>query len=734
MSQYEIKQNKVRKDIRSLGERFHDGLRNLNNFRFLLIAFIVLQFCYPAAWPLWAICSIFAILFVADMPVTVPLRMPKDIGGNDPSDWYELEKPWKFLGIFRGISVQKKYSIAAGIMYWGVMRADKANLNGIELWSTNSDCRTHVFLGGTTGSGKSESLYGITYNALCWGSGLVYADGKADINLPFTIWSLCRRFGREDDYLHQNLLSGDRDPFQELHNEKIAVDRSNGIEYYRPSGGGPVSNTSNPLFGGTADFQLQLITSLLPKAGGDGQQWQEKAINLADALIRCLRYRHLKGDLVSGIEALRHYMGLDELVKMYKEAVASNYPKAAVLPLYSYLTNGLSFDFEKIDRPAEWDPEIRKQHGFLTSQFARTLAMTMDSYGAIFNVKYPEIDMKDVLLNNRILVVSIPSMEKSPQEAEALGKLVIAAIRLMMAESLGSNYEGDREEILNSRPTASPFPTPIITDELSYYYAQGLAVMYAQARSLGFMMVVAVQDIQGLKRGSAGEETASLLANTKFKCCLALEDVDDTFELVKKAAGEGYFSTLSGFDYKDTVVGGWGASDNAQIQQRSRIEITDVKKLAPGQGFLIFKDSLVEFKAFYLDDKDKQTFKLKPRVNRFIQIDHPSNLEVLHTISVVSAEAQDFESRTNGALIDTSKSVELTKAQIVDPIAQAIINAFEESSYLQKPENASIQEWSDMTKQNLWSSMIEAIPLAQALEANHFLHDVRSHADELVPY
>jgi len=734
MAQYEIKQERVRKDTRSLGERFHDSLHDLNTFRILMILLIVIQFVFPAAWPAWGILAIFGILFIADMPVSIPLRMPKDVGGIDPSDWFEVSKPWEFLGLFKGISTTKKYATAAGIMYWGVLRADKKNLKGTELWSTNSDCRTHVFLGGTTGSGKSESLYGIAYNALCWGSGLVYADGKADINLPFTIWSLCRRFGREDDYLHQNLLSGDRDPFQELYNEKLAIERSNGSEYYRPQNGGPVSNSSNPMFGGTADFQLQLITSLLPKAGGDGQQWQEKAINLADALIRCLRYRHLKGDLVSGIEALRHYMGLDELVKMYKEAVELNYPKAAVLPLYSYLANGLSFDFEKIDRPTEWDPEIRKQHGFLTSQFARTLAMTMDSYGPIFNVKYPEIDMKDVLLNKRILVVSIPSMEKSPQEAEALGKLVIAAIRLMMAESLGSNYEGNRDDILNSRPTSSPFPTPIITDELSYYYAQGLAVMYAQARSLGFMMVVAVQDIQGLKRGSAGEETASLLANTKFKCCLALEDVDDTFELVKKAAGEGYFSTLSGFDYRDTIIGGWGASDNAQIQQRSRIEITDVKKLLPGQGFLIFKDSLVEFSAFYLDDKDKQTFKLEPRVNRFIQIDFPEDKEVLNKISIPSAKSSGIKSQTNDALITPHKYAALVNAKCIDPIAQSIINTLEDIGSRQKPEGVSAPDWNEIAKSEMWLAMIEAIPLAKEIKSNHFLHDVCCHSEELVPF
>jgi intracellular multiplication protein IcmO len=186
---------------------------------------------------------------------------------------------------------------------------------GAEIWSTNSDCRTHVFLAGTTGSGKSESLYGMVYNSLCWGSGAVYADGKADISLPFTIWSLCRRMGRDDDFLHLNLLTAGRDPYLDLLEE----------EKYRRMGESYLTLRTAPdrthliHFLGTADFQVQLMTSLLPKADGSGAQWQEKAVNLVDAIIRCLRYKHLRGDLTSGIHAIQKYLGLEDLLTLYKE-------------------------------------------------------------------------------------------------------------------------------------------------------------------------------------------------------------------------------------------------------------------------------------------------------------------------------------------------------------------------------------------------------------------------------
>lgn len=662
MSRNEIDAKKLQNDIRTTEEKIIEWFLDLNHVRVLLVLRILLQLLLLAIWPVSLFTSLIIWAMVVEKKTFVPLRMPKDIGGYDLTEYFTIREEFKKFWIFQGTKERLKYAKAGGILYWGTLRTSKSYLQGAECWSTNSDCRTHVFLGGTTGSGKSESLYGIVYNSLCWGSGAVYADGKADISLPFTIWSLCRRLGREDDFLHLNLLTAGRDPYLDLLEEEKY--RRAGQAYFNTQKGAR-SNSLNPFFSGTADFQVQLMSSLLPKASGDGAQWQEKAVNLVDAIIRCLRYKHLRGDLTSGVEAIKKYLGLEELLSLYKEGAAGLLPYAAYSPIENYLKTGLSFDFSLIDEPQKWNSEIRTQHGYLTSQFQRTLQMMIESYGFIYKVRHPDIDLSDVLLNNRVLVISIPSLEKSAQEAEALGKLVLSCIRLMMAENLGTRYEGTKAEILLSRPTASPVPSVIITDELAYYYASGLAVMYAQARSLGFMMIAAVQDIQGLKRGSAGDETASLLANTKFKYCLALEDAEDTFTLIQKAAGEGYFSTLSGYDYRSGAFGqSWSAQDSSRIESRSRVTINDVKKLDSGQGYIIFKDSLVEISAFYIPDDQKHT-RLKPRINQFVEIDPPSSLEGHKTEKVVKSEEKQPE------------AVLLLKgfiAQLDDPVNDALVD------------------------------------------------------------
>ncbi|KNH05918.1 IcmO (DotL) protein [Candidatus Burkholderia brachyanthoides] len=261
------------------------------------------------------------------------------------------------------------------------------------------------------------------------------------------------------------------------------------------------SNSMNPFGSGSADFLLQFMASLLTRASGDGAQWQQKALNMIDALLRTLAYLRAKGELDISIGVIRHYLALQNLVQFYIAGREGKIPELAFLPIKAYFETGLpGFNPAQAHDPTQWDPEVFNQHGYLTGQFARPLSMMMDTYGFIFADKFPEIDMLDVLLNNRILVVTIPSLEKSASEAASLGKLYISSIRLMMAQNLGYRLEGTKAEVLDSKATNTPNPSVIVSDELAYYFADGIAVMFAQARSLGFMMVAAVQDVQGLKR------------------------------------------------------------------------------------------------------------------------------------------------------------------------------------------------------------------------------------------
>ncbi|HEX2752200.1 MAG TPA: type IV secretion protein IcmO, partial [Alphaproteobacteria bacterium] len=120
-------------------------------------------------------------------PVQLPFKLPKSARRKDPG----YKRPDGSSGM------------ADGILYLG-----NDNDTGEEIWFTNSDARTHCLYLGTTGSGKTFGLKSYACNALCWSSGFIYIDGKADTDLWSTLSAMARRFGRDDDLLIMNYMTG----------------------------------------------------------------------------------------------------------------------------------------------------------------------------------------------------------------------------------------------------------------------------------------------------------------------------------------------------------------------------------------------------------------------------------------------------------------------------------------------------------------------------------------------
>lgn len=614
---HEMNATDLVRDTRSIFDRFGYWLFQPPHFLQALGVLAVCEVVMAPLWPVWLLVLAGLFAGLLDQRFQLPLRMPKDQGGIDHSDVMEyqvLEKQW--LGLYRKTVTKRIPQPTAGILYLAYQRNDDPWKRGQELWATSSDIRTHMTLAGTTGSGKTQALLGLVFNALCWGSGTVFADGKAMSDLAYSIWCMCRYFGREDDVLFLSFLTGGTDPFE------VIAQREGKVKAYKPF----QSNSIQPFADGEASFLLQLLASLLPKASGEGAQWQTKALNMIDALIRVLCYKRAIGELDTSIPSIRHYLALDNLVQFYIEGKEGKLPELAYLPIKAYFETALpGFVPGLATEPDKWSQETRNQHGYLTGQFSRILSMMMDSYGYIFADVAGEIDMHDVMINNRVLVALIPSMEKSAEEAAALGKLLLACTRLMMARNLGHQLEGTKQEVVDIKATNTPFPTLLLWDELAYYNSIGLAVQLAQARQLNMAIVIAFQDVQGLKRGEASEEVGSLIANTKFKYCLALEDPDDTFELFRKAGGQSAVSVVAGHDADGGfLLSSWGAQQSTRVELRDRVNISELKSFDAGQGVIIFKERIVRSAAFYVPPSHTTSKVMKARINRFLQVEAPA--------------------------------------------------------------------------------------------------------------
>ena len=358
---------------------------------------------------------------------------------------------------------------------------------GREVWLGNSDMRQHLLVLGTTGAGKTESLLGIAANVLSWGGGFTYVDGKGDVSLFAKVYELCERFDRVHDLLVLNFMTGGRD-----------------------MGPWALSNSMNPFRTGRADFLTQMVVSLMDDVGGDGAMWKGRATAMLTGVVRALCWLRDNEGQTLDVASLRDHMSLKRIVGL---SCDERLPPQIRRSILSYLSSLPGYREDRADKQAQTTLD---QHGYLEMQFTKILGTMADVYGHIFRGDGSDIDMRDVVLNRRILVVMLPALEKSGDEIANLGKIVMASLKGMMGTTLGSKLDGSWDDVVDNRPTRAESPYVAICDDAGYYMVDGVALMAAQSRSLGFSMVFASQDIPSLKRLNE-KEGASIVANTNTK-------------------------------------------------------------------------------------------------------------------------------------------------------------------------------------------------------------------------
>ena len=241
-------------------------------------------------------------------------------------------------------------------------------------------------------------------------------------------------------------------------------------------------------------------------------------------------------------------------------------------------------------------------------QFTRSLQSLGDDYGYIFDTQAADVDMNDVVLNRRILIVLIPALEKSGDEIANLGKIVAATMKGMMGSALGSTVEGSSETVIENKPTHSSTPFMTVFDEVGYYTAEGMAVMAAQARSLGFCLVFSGQDLPAMKK-RVREEANSITANCNIKLFGKLEDPTETKEFFEKTVGSSYVTEVSSFqDRVDTKQAG--------IQDRPNASYDALRDFKEGQAVVTFGSTVLDCKIFYSNPGHAKAM----RVTKFLSL------------------------------------------------------------------------------------------------------------------
>ncbi|MEM7618125.1 MAG: type IV secretion system DNA-binding domain-containing protein [Pseudomonadota bacterium] len=497
---------------------------------------------------------------------------------------------------------------AEGILFIGNEKKTKQ-----QIWYSNSDARTHILYLGTTGSGKTEGLKSFVTSAMSWGSGFVYIDGKADTDLWSSLSSLVRRFGRDDDLLVLNYMTGNSD-------ERAP------------------SNTMNPFSSGSASYLTQMLISLMPEAEGDNAMWKERAVSLLSSLMPALTYKRDHQDFPLSVNSIRNYLNLNYIIMLSRDEMI---PEKIREGLKGYLDTlpgyvDEAFDDEGKEKPAGPDQPmidtttVRQQHGYLTMQFTRALQSLGDDYGYIFDTQAADVDMVDVVLNRRIMITLIPALEKSGDETANLGKIIAATLKGMMGSTLGATLEGESSTVIENRPTNSATPFMTVFDEVGYYTAQGMAVMAAQARSLGFCLVFSAQDLQAMEK-RVKEEARSITANCNIKIFGKLQDPTQTREFFENHIGKDYIAKVSSLQLTGGMsTGSYADTNQASIETGTRADYDDLKDMKEGEAIISFAMDVLDANIFYSNPGHAKAM----RVTRFLALPEPDETLIKHASKI----------------------------------------------------------------------------------------------------
>ena len=642
-SRNEIDPSQLLRDTRPIGKRISEFFAKPVNTAIVLGAFSVGIFFYPVVTFFMLIigCILFGYSYTRKQKL--PFRMPKIANVKDYND---LKPGIKLPNISRGIS-----------FFGNDLKTNE------ELWFANDDMRTHVLVFGSTGAGKTEALVSIAFNALTQASGFIYVDGKGDNSLYAKVFSMVRSMGREDDLLLINFMTGARDIV--------------GPQEKR------LSNTLNPFCQGSSSMLTQLVVSLMGSSGqsSDGDMWKGRAIAFVEALMRLLVYMRDEGAILLDANTIRNYFDLGRLESIVIDKVfprddqdgvnIDSIPKLVTDPLRNYLGTLPGYNKEKKGKQVS---QVLEQHGFITMQLVRSFSSLADTYGHIIRTNLAEVDFKDVVLNRRILVVLLPALEKSPDELSNLGKVIVASLKAMMAAGLGDQVEGDYRDVIERKPTTAPTPYMCILDEYGYYAVQGFAVVPAQARSLGFSVIFAGQDLPAFQKASK-EEAASIGANTNIKICMKLEDPTETWEFFSKTAGEAYVTKVDSFQSKEgTITNAYSDTKSSSYEKRARVDLLDLKDQTEGEAHIFFKSKIIRARMFYAAPKPVKKLKL----NQFLKVEPPSD----DYLNKLQNQLVGFQKIVNSGDFSisadtTSEEIALVdkiyhESEVVDPIERGV--------------------------------------------------------------
>ncbi|KAB7891290.1 hypothetical protein [Poseidonibacter ostreae] len=246
-----------------------------------------------------------------------------------------------------------------------------------------------------------------------------------------------------------------------------------------------------------------------------------------------------------------------------------------------------------------------QQHSYSQQQFT-ALFQTFDRFPHIFGSPFPDVYMKDIIKNNKVLYVMLPVLELGAEMSKLLGKMIISDMQESGSVTLGGenlNITPTQDTIYKDKITPKPL-SMFVADEYGYYRVEEgiMTSILAQFRSLNFCAILSLQETAGLGKD---EEQEKALGNTaKF----ILKSYDTKIkEFVDKQISEVEFIE------QDKYMGSSGEIHNSEtesikIEKKKPIDSTILSDLNYGCGLLISNSKPKIIQSYYFGGKEVEPY------------------------------------------------------------------------------------------------------------------------------
>jgi len=575
-----IDRQRLRRDITPIQTQFFRFIGTPMGAAMVVAFFGILGFVFPALLILSIIAPLIMMVATHFLPslwqAQLPLRLPLDEAKNNRLD-YGDPKPQ-----------HKSFNKARGAFFVGTAWRKRE-----EIWAAFTDMLTHCLVIGGTGAGKTEQLMSMLFNALACAGGGMYVDPKGGPKLFGQFWTMSRFCGRDDDLRVLNFALGQEDlgktPFVR-------------------------SNTLQPFAFGKAEALKEIPLSLMSGDNDKGSIFSSNGKTLMTGLMMGLVDLRNLGEIYLTINDIRTYINSDKFIEL---ALRKDISSVAREAMQSFLTS-LGWKEGVSDR-SKWG-DFDRQYSYAQNYFLDTLSVMSDTYRHIFNVPIGDINMVDIILNRRMFLCVIPSLEKSKKELSSLGKVTLAVIRLATSVGLGGGeIMGNWKELVDLNISASEVPSFLFVDEYAAISVEGFAEVFTQGRSLGISATVGSQDWAGIKKANEAE-AQQIVANTKLKFIMTTDDPNDTKQLVKSLADDDEEIRSQGFAM--TGLMNYYDNQSAQAVKASRVDSKDLSGQVEGEWHLFFKNRIIRGFGFFAggipDDENAPLF-----VHHLLMVEKP---------------------------------------------------------------------------------------------------------------